>query len=94
MPSSHSSSVVALATSVGFETGFSSAEFSIAFVLAFVVMYDACGIRKAAGEQAAILNDLIPICLKTASNLKIFEPFLVILFPRYSSGHFLELQFQ
>ena len=59
MPSSHSSSVVALATSVGFETGFSSAEFSIAFVLAFVVMYDACGIRKAAGEQAAILNDLM-----------------------------------
>ena len=59
MPSSHSASVVALATSVGFETGFSSAEFSIAFVLAFVVMYDACGIRKAAGEQAELLNDLM-----------------------------------
>ena len=59
MPSSHSASVVALATSVGMERGFSSAEFSIAFVLAFVVMYDACGIRKAAGEQAEILNDLM-----------------------------------
>lgn len=58
MPSSHSASVVALATSVGFEKGFSSAEFTIALVLAFVVMYDACGIRKAAGEQAAMLNDL------------------------------------
>jgi hypothetical protein len=58
MPSSHSASVVALATSIGIEQGFASAEFSIAFVLAFVVMYDACGIRKAAGEQAAMLNDL------------------------------------
>ncbi len=59
MPSSHSASVVALATSVGFEKGFASAEFTIALVLAFVVMYDACGIRKAAGEQAEILNDLM-----------------------------------
>lgn len=59
MPSSHSASVVSLATSVGFEEGFSSSEFSIAFVLAFVVMYDACGIRRAAGKHAEILNELI-----------------------------------
>jgi acid phosphatase family membrane protein YuiD len=59
MPSSHSSSVVALATSVGFESGFSGPEFAISVVLAFVVMYDACGIRRAAGEQAALLNEII-----------------------------------
>ena len=59
MPSSHSSSVTALATSVGFERGFGSAEFSIAFVLAFVVMYDAMGIRRAAGRHAEILNELV-----------------------------------
>ena len=59
MPSSHSSSVVSLATSIGFEEGFASAEFSIAFVLAFVVMYDACGIRRAAGKHAEILNELL-----------------------------------
>jgi len=59
MPSSHSASITALATSVGFEAGFGSAEFSIAFVLAFVVMYDAVGIRQAAGRHAEILNELV-----------------------------------
>ena len=59
MPSSHSSSVTALATSVGLERGFGSAEFSIALVLAFVVMYDAMGIRRAAGRHAEILNELV-----------------------------------
>ena len=59
MPSSHSSSVTALATSVGFECGLGSAEFSISVVLAFVVMYDAMGIRRAAGRHAEILNELV-----------------------------------
>ena len=59
MPSSHSSSVTALATSVGFVKGFSSAEFTISLVLAFVVMYDAMGIRRAAGRHAEILNELM-----------------------------------
>ncbi|MDC7225438.1 MAG: divergent PAP2 family protein [Spirochaetales bacterium] len=59
MPSSHSASVTALATSVGIERGFGSAEFTIAVVLAFVVMYDAMGIRRAAGRHAEILNELI-----------------------------------
>jgi len=59
MPSSHSSSVTALAASVGFVEGFSSSEFTIALVLAFVVMYDAMGIRRAAGRHAEILNELM-----------------------------------
>ena len=59
MPSSHSAFVLALATSVGYETGLRSAAFAICVVLAFVVMYDASGIRRAAGEQAEILNKII-----------------------------------
>ena len=59
MPSSHSSSVCTLATCVGVQNGFSSAFFAITFVFAIIVMYDAAGVRKAAGEQAKILNRII-----------------------------------
>lgn len=59
MPSSHSSFVVALALSVGFTSGFGSAEFAISTVLALVVMYDAAGVRRSAGQQAAILNKIV-----------------------------------
>lgn len=59
MPSSHSAFVTGLAISVGFSCGFVSEEFSIAAVLALVVMYDAAGVRRAAGEQAKILNQLV-----------------------------------
>jgi uncharacterized protein len=56
MPSSHSSSMTAMATSVGLVSGFTSIEFSIAVALALVVMYDAAGVRRAAGKMAGILN--------------------------------------
>jgi len=56
MPSSHSAFVCACASSVGFMYGWSSPLFSIAAVVAIVVMYDAANVRKAAGEQAKILN--------------------------------------
>ena len=59
MPSSHSAVVVGLATLIGKNEGVSSPIFAVAFILAFVVMYDACGIRRAAGKQAALLNKLI-----------------------------------
>lgn len=59
MPSSHSSIVSALAVSAGFERGFSSVEFAVCTVIAFVVMYDASGVRRAAGQHARILNGLI-----------------------------------
>ena len=45
--------------SVGFVRGFSSAEFAIAMILTFVVMYDASGVRRSAGQQAAILNQIV-----------------------------------
>ncbi len=59
MPSSHSSFVTSLATSVGFTRGFDSVEYAMCFVLAAVVMYDATGVRRAAGKQAEILNKFL-----------------------------------
>jgi len=59
MPSSHSALVSALATGVGRANGWSGAEFAIATVFAFIVMYDAAGIRQAAGKQAKVLNKMI-----------------------------------
>lgn len=58
MPSSHSAGVCALATTVGLLTGFDSVEFAISFGFAMVVMYDAAGVRRAAGKIAATLNKI------------------------------------
>lgn len=59
MPSSHSSTVTSLATSVGLINGFNSVEFAIAATFMGIVMYDAAGIRRAAGKQAGIINRLL-----------------------------------
>jgi Uncharacterized protein conserved in bacteria len=59
MPSSHSATVTSLATAVAKSEGFYSTSFAIAFMFAFIVMYDAAGVRRAAGEQAKILNQLV-----------------------------------
>jgi acid phosphatase family membrane protein YuiD len=59
MPSSHSAIVMGLTASVGRNSGLSSAEFAIALIFSFVVMYDAAGLRRAAGRQAEILNRLV-----------------------------------
>jgi acid phosphatase family membrane protein YuiD len=59
MPSSHSALVGALATGVGQTLGWSSPEFAIASIFAGIVMYDAAGVRQAAGKQAKILNQIM-----------------------------------
>lgn len=59
MPSSHTSFVVALATSLGKLEGWDSPIFATAICFAFVVMYDAAGVRRAAGNQAKVLNRII-----------------------------------
>ncbi len=59
MPSSHSAAVSALATSLGIKFGWDSPYFAIAAVFGFIVMYDATGIRRAAGMQAELINDLV-----------------------------------
>lgn len=59
MPSSHSAVVVSLTTLVGKYEGVNTAIFAVAIVFSAVVMYDACGVRRAAGKQAALLNKII-----------------------------------
>ncbi len=59
MPSSHSSSVCALATCVGLDHGFDSTLFALCFVFGIIVMYDAAGVRRETGKQARILNRMI-----------------------------------
>jgi acid phosphatase family membrane protein YuiD len=59
MPSSHSAIVMGLTTGVGRIDGVGSPLFAIALIFSFVVMYDAAGVRRAAGRQAAILNRLV-----------------------------------
>ncbi len=59
MPSAHSALVTALATSVGETLGWKSPEFAIATMFAVIVMYDAAGVRQAAGKQARILNQMV-----------------------------------
>jgi uncharacterized protein len=59
MPSAHSALVTALATGVGQTAGWASGEFAIALIFAIIVMYDAAGVRQAAGKQARILNQIM-----------------------------------
>jgi len=59
MPSCHSATVCALATSCLFSCGANSAEFAISAMLAIIVMYDARGVRRETGTQAVILNEIM-----------------------------------
>lgn len=59
MPSAHSASVAALATVVGLYYGYSSIPFLMAAVFTVIIMFDAAGVRRAVGRQAAILNKMI-----------------------------------
>lgn len=59
MPSSHSAVVTSLAVLIGKNYGFDSGVFALSVVFAFVVMYDAAGVRRAAGKQAAVLNKIL-----------------------------------
>lgn len=59
MPSSHSAAVAALATSIGIIHGLGSPYFALAAVLGGIVIYDATGIRRAAGVQAELINELV-----------------------------------
>lgn len=61
MPSSHSSTVCALATATFIEYGADSFQFAIALIFSFIVMYDAIGVRREAGNQAKVLNGMMEI---------------------------------
>ncbi len=59
MPSAHSAGVMGLSTSVGIIAGFDSLIFAVALGYALIVMYDAAGLRRAAGKTAACLNRMM-----------------------------------
>ncbi len=59
MPSSHSAAVAALTASIGVQYGVGSPFFAISAMFGSIVMYDATGIRRAAGVQAQLINDLV-----------------------------------
>ncbi len=75
MPSSHSTTVVALATVIGLQNGFGSAIFSLAALFALIVMYDAVKVRRSSGEQGIAIQKLIK---EQKSNVKL---------PRAAQGH-------
>jgi len=59
MPSSHAAIVMGLTATIGRFNGVTSPLFAAALIFSFVVMYDAAGVRRAAGRQAALLNRLV-----------------------------------
>ena len=59
MPSSHSALVVAATTAIGMTDGFGGTVFALAVILSAVVMYDACNVRRSAGDTARLVNKLL-----------------------------------
>ncbi|WP_373270873.1 MULTISPECIES: divergent PAP2 family protein [Bacillus] len=73
MPSSHSAAVTALSTGVALETGLDSAVFAVAAVFAIITMFDATGVRRQAGEQAIVLNQLVADFAKFVVEAKVWQ---------------------
>ena len=69
MPSSHSSTVCALATATCYKFGGGSFEFAIALILAIIVMYDAMGVRRETGIQAHVLNEMMDVISDMGSDM-------------------------
>ena len=59
MPSSHTAVAMVITVMIGKNVGFGSYAFAATFIFSLIVMYDAAGVRRAAGEQASVLNKII-----------------------------------
>ena len=59
MPSSHSAVVTTVATMIGKDVGVDTPLFALSVAFALIVMYDAAGVRRAAGKQARLLNKIV-----------------------------------
>ena len=59
MPSSHSALVVACTTAIGRLYGVGEPVFALSAVLSVVVMYDACNVRRSAGDTAKLVNQIL-----------------------------------
>ena len=68
MPSSHSATVVALATAAAISCGFGSAQFAISAILCVIVINDALGVRQQAGKQAKVINLMVDKVFKNGVN--------------------------
>ena len=77
MPSSHSGVVTSLAAMIGKSQGLTSPIFALSVIFAFIVMYDAAGVRRAAGKQAKLLNKLIET--PGLSNIEVHEKLVEVL---------------
>ena len=64
MPSGHSATVCAVATSAGIIYGLDSFPFAISVIVAIIVMHDAMGVRLETGKQAKLLNEFIDLFAK------------------------------
>lgn len=73
MPSSHSATVMALVTIVAYKYGASGYEFAIAGVLALITMHDAMGVRREAGKQAKVINNMIELFEDMGKDLPVEE---------------------
>lgn len=71
MPSAHSASVCGLTIAIAKTSGFASPMFAIAFLFSAVVMYDAMGVRRAAGDQAKVINMIVR---KNKSDITSYTP--------------------
>ncbi|MDK2835428.1 MAG: uncharacterized protein PWP21_205 [Thermosediminibacterales bacterium] len=70
MPSSHSAFVTSLAMSIGKVEGWDTPVTALSVAFALVVMYDAAGVRQAAGKQAKVLNKIIDEIIHHKTGLK------------------------
>ena len=69
MPSSHSSTVCAMAAAAGMEYGGGRFEFAVTVMLAIIVMYDAMGVRRETGKQGRVLNEMLEIFLNMGNEI-------------------------
>ena len=58
MPSSHSALITGATSGIGLQLGFDSPIFALAIAVSLIIMYDASGVRKSAGIQAAEINKI------------------------------------
>jgi len=89
MPSSHSATVAAITTTCGILYGMNSPVFAICIVFGTIVIYDATGVRRAAGKHAEILNNLISELshlIEEGNNEKVLKTLLGHTYPQVFAG--------
>ena len=76
MPSGHSATVTALATTAAIQYGMDSAAFAVSLILAIIVMHDAMGVRRQAGKHAKAINEMMAMFYSDIAPEKKLQEFL------------------